>query len=389
MGIAIAAGYHPRRDRNYKKKEKPKDSKSQSDPDSIKLELESFPVSSEIDSLQNSKTNNIKELNKQGHHSVLAQVKNGLHCAHLFLMPLWLGTWLLGWAYNKTIQAFGLDSPSPQIHSISKELKDDLYRNTTQLISLPKEQLWEQSAHFRKNLSLRSPELAQWFENKYSRNKIKFVSDSDQSFGALEGRYTDYRKYEDVLTIYPSFWGTTDAEKVNTLAHEYSHARENWGEYLSNSLLPQVVVGSIIRAEASCLVDLTFPTSSTYLAKIHELADSLSNEDSWPAQWSYYGNASERKAVAEEHRMSNGMMDDADINAGVQDKKKSKIYQEIPGQEFGGLALSVIYGRHLALLFKRKMAKKKKENSDKLLHKPKDKDYLGRIDTKSAKLSSV
>jgi len=259
---------------------------------------------------------------KPDKRSVWDQIKGGIKAAWSILYPTALILWLGGALADKTIKIFSPSQEPTISNPLPKWLISKAEENSTANFQFEtSHKAWKGLVTFRVLLGEYSPSIAKWFDNRYREGKVTFVGE-DTRFG--DSRYSDYRKWNENLTLFPSFFTLSDAKKIIALEHEYAHSNETLPGYISSSVTPQVVIGAGLR---------TFGVKKEITDLGHD--------------WAYYGNFSEVAAIEAENRAAIRL---GQTDLVLDDYKFNKV---IPGQTVLGIFAASSY--ILSFLKRRKM----------------------------------
>lgn len=242
----------------------------------------------------------------------LKQVKNGLRMGWNVLLPTAFILWIGGALADKTIRSLSPAAPTTVSEEpLSQSLILQGQKNSTSGYTFESQnKSWQQLVAFRAFLHVVSPSTGEWFESMHRDGKLVFV-DNNTFFGY--SRQSDFRRWNGQLTLYPFFFNLSDARKVETIEHERHHAMETLPGYISNSITPQVVMGSILKSYGTT-------DGARELGRI----------------WSYYGNASEVAAIKKERSAARRL---SDPELGRFDGDTDQV---LPGQtELGVLILTI------------------------------------------------
>lgn len=308
------------------------------------------------------------------------QVTHGVTTAFKIIMPTWLLLWLGGFAANRAITSVGLRTQAPVASNLAPNTLEAAKLNTTSGVSssiaqaqyiresLKSGTISPASAKNLLNLDLSqqamlkrleptlklmrqySPQLASWFESKATRGEVVFV---DSSFTFGNERYSDYRRWNQQLTIYPDFFDLNDGQKISVLRHERSHAEETIPEYVSNSLQPSVFVGATIRA-GSMFIAGSAGTISQYLDSnsatsnwLQQISIKFANVDqstSFATQLRYNNNRSELQAMRSELNSAQDLGVEMAADQNTIDFVSSQSRPQQPWQELIGFSAVAAFG---------------------------------------------
>ncbi|MBY0405193.1 MAG: hypothetical protein K2X66_14945 [Cyanobacteria bacterium] len=171
-------------------------------------------------------------------------------------------TWMGIWGGANVWDASVGDGPLPQLYELKADERPDIGKNTTfnfvnslsfkisaednwkipsseskgmrHRREATREEWWNALQPTRELLQKVSPEINQWLEDLYQKDKITFVSHPKKD--AVEDSQLDLITGK--LTLNSWFLMNPDSVKVGILGHEYRHSRQNTGKVINHLISP-------------------------------------------------------------------------------------------------------------------------------------------------------